>query len=720
MNPARRSYILFSVLLLTVQVTAQTPLKSRDTTVKGPQTFAMIVGISKYKYVRPLTYADKDATLFRNYLLSPGGGNVKADNIFTLLNEQAINSSFWGKGFQWLKAKNLQRGDKLFIYLAGHGDAIDEDQFFFLGYDCNPRGDKNNYLVSGAIQLFNLKKKIANETAKGVEVVFIMDACRSNELPGGTAGQSFLNTAISEKQAGEIIMLATGAGQVSLEDASIGTGQGLFTYYLVDGLNGLADSLDIPDQKVSFREIQSYVSKYVPSIAQQRFNRKQDPFFCCTENSERIISTVDTNYLRNWLRTKRTRGPGNSFGTDAGISFYQSNADTLLLQTYDRFYNAVRRNNLTGQSSAEDYYRQLQTKYPGNPYTLDAQSTLAVELVNVAQRLVDDYLGCVEPSPRQKQEMSEAANGLEKAISILREYDPDFANSLRGRLYLLKASSNNAPGISLQYAHTGLSIEPGGAYILNKLALLHLENNRPDSALFFAQRATAIAPNWACALTTLALVQKALSNNKPGEEKKKPVKSKSSFGFALGGGAIESKPTYLNNPNTGVVSVDSKGAAVLDIGIIYNIVAGTRVAVRPAITFVYGNSEVIFFRRNLTGGEIFRELVPVVNTSVNVSLPVVIRFSDKKISPFISLGPSFNYKFGERSAVLPVKKSVVLGDAGIGADLRIIKTGLIISPELKYSLGLTDMKDDASSTIYSSSISSLKQRSIMLTIYLRR
>ncbi len=55
---------LTSLILLTLPLTelnAQVPLKFRDTAIRGPQTFAIIVGISKYKYVHSLTYADKDA-----------------------------------------------------------------------------------------------------------------------------------------------------------------------------------------------------------------------------------------------------------------------------------------------------------------------------------------------------------------------------------------------------------------------------------------------------------------------------------------------------------------------------------------------------------------------------------------------------------------------------------------------------------------------------------
>ncbi|HYM95292.1 MAG TPA: caspase family protein, partial [Chitinophagaceae bacterium] len=172
-----------------------------DTSNTGPRTFAMIMGISNYKYIRPLSYADKDAELFRDFMKTPGEGNLKDDNIYCLLNEDAKAANFWVKGMAWLKSKNLRKGDRLFIYLAGHGDAIDQDEYFFLTYDCNPAGDKNNYIVTGNVPLFFLKNRIADFTAKGVEVYFIMDACRSNELPGGREGQQALNQAISEKRA---------------------------------------------------------------------------------------------------------------------------------------------------------------------------------------------------------------------------------------------------------------------------------------------------------------------------------------------------------------------------------------------------------------------------------------------------------------------------------------------------------------------------------------
>jgi len=87
------------------------------------------------------------------------------------------------------------------------------------------------------------------------------------------------------------------------------------------------------------------------------------------------------------------------------------------------------------------------------------------------------------------------------------------------------------------------------------------------------------------------------------------------------------------------------------------------------------------------------------------------------------LGPSLQYILGQDNTsaeLLPVKKTLFMGDAGFGIDFTIPRTGMIISPELKYTAGFTDMKDPAVSTVYSTNISSLKKQAFLLNICLRK
>ncbi len=542
---------------------AQAPPKPRDSTIVGPQTFAMIMGISKYLKVRPLQYADKDAELFKDFLRSPAGGNLSEDNIYCLLNEKGLNANFLVAGNKWLKAKNLQKGDRLFIYLAGHGDAIDESQYYYLTYDCNPAGDKANYQIGGAMSMYDVKANISRQTAKGVEVYLIVDACRTNELPGKAEGQNYFSTGVSDIKAGEVLMMAAQAGQESLEDKSIGSGHGLFTYYLIDGLSGMADAEGTKDNKITVQEIQEYLHKKVPAIAQQQFKRDQVPYFCCSENSNRIVSVVDTAYMMKWLELKKlqrkTGGTSvSSFNTRIKAVTFQSadTTDPAMIEMYNKFNNAVKESRLIGDQSAEYYYNQMEAQNPGNSYTIDAQTTLSVEFINFAQSKINLYLECKDASSVQKlraqidedektdeiassldrmekvaqQEFYEVGNMLEKAIGYIMPDDPQFAKSLMGRMYFFKArgyfgKSRKLVDISnaFQYAYTAYASDKNAAYILNTLSNLHLDNNRYDSAIFYAKKAIIAAPNWRYPYVSLAFCYKTL--NKPDSAIKYYLKS---------------------------------------------------------------------------------------------------------------------------------------------------------------------------------------------------
>src|SRR5688500_19918552 len=57
---------------------------------------------------------------------------------------------------------------------------------------------------------------------------------------------------------------------------SIGTGHGLFTYYLVEGLSGLADSTGKGDNLVTLEELQRYIGITVPNVAQSKYKRSEE------------------------------------------------------------------------------------------------------------------------------------------------------------------------------------------------------------------------------------------------------------------------------------------------------------------------------------------------------------------------------------------------------------------------------------------------------------
>ena len=506
-----------------------------DTGNTDGQTYALIIGISNYKYIRPLTYADRDAELFRDFLRSSAGGNLPNDNVFCLLNEEAKAGNFWVKGMNWLRTKNMKKGDRLYIYMAGHGDAINQDEYFFLTYDCNPAGDKNNYLITGNIQLYNLKSRIGELVRKDVEVFLIMDACRSNELPGGADGQNLLNSAISERKTGEVIMLATGAGQESLEDAKIGTGHGLFTYYLVDGLSGLADQKGNNDKKVTLLELQQYIKQHVPIVAQEKYNKKQDPFFCCDEYGDKRLAFVDSAFLNKWSLIKQLKDlSGSEMDAMARSVALRSasgtNSDTVFLENYYRFTKAIKQVNLSGSdSSAEHYFLKLSQLDPKNSLTKEARLTLASEFINFAQTKINLYLQGKDVTTIQqlrtqvdedeesedmaiilsrmdkiaRLEFSHVGNLLEKSINYLEPQDSVLIRSLTTRIYFFKAHGYFDKGNktmdyaeAMRYARLAIQRDNGAAYTLNTIASLFIHSNKPDSAIYYARQAIDVAPQW--------------------------------------------------------------------------------------------------------------------------------------------------------------------------------------------------------------------------------
>ncbi len=532
-----------------------TALLPKDSSVVTGDTYALIVGVSSYPYIKPLQFADKDAELFRDFLLSKAGGSVKPENVSLLTNNNATSGNFQTLFQKLYTNKDLKKGDRVYIYFAGHGDAIqDLNEYYLLLYDCQPAGDANNYSASlSAIDMYHLKNRIGKLTKQGVEVVLILDACRTNELPGGYSSQVFSQN-VTESKVGEIMMLATGPGEVSIESSLIGNGHGLFTYNLIDGLSGRADAEEEGGDNsgaVSLAELQDWVRRKVRTVAQKEFHTQQNPFFCCSEKDNIQIAKVDSVFLGQWLTAKNDNASYLGAIALRNVKTQRNNngvLDTIEAALFNKFNVAVKEYHLYGSNSASAYYDSLLAKFPAADITGDAGYTLAGELISFSQKKINLYLNGKDNSNAmtllKKEFLSHSATSfamdnfhkdsmlintdffttglmMQKATVLLSQDDSSIITQVRPKIDFLFARSyyddDNTNNITfsqaLKFGYDALHADENAAYINHVLALIYQKNELYDSALYFERKAVALAPKWAYAYNHLGFIYYQKGNN---------------------------------------------------------------------------------------------------------------------------------------------------------------------------------------------------------------
>lgn len=221
------------------------------------KTFAVIVGISSYdEGISKLDYAHRDAEEFDKFLRSKAGGSVPEGNIRLLLNNEATYTAIYN-ALYWLQ-DTCEKNDLVYFYFSGHGDV--ENDIFKDGYFLAANSPRFNY-KHNAVRIEDLNK-IAHSLSveNGAKVILITDACHSGKLAGTETRGNFLAAEqLRTVRGNEIRITSCGPDQLSNEDERWGGGRGVFSYYLVKGLEGLADSSH--DQAVTLDEIKNYLNK---------------------------------------------------------------------------------------------------------------------------------------------------------------------------------------------------------------------------------------------------------------------------------------------------------------------------------------------------------------------------------------------------------------------------------------------------------------------------
>lgn len=244
-----------------------------------PKVYAIVVGISKYldESIPDLKYADKDAEAMAAFLRSPRAGAVPQQNISVLINEKATRSNILRDLVQIISRSSPE--DLFIFYFSGHGkNDILENSGYLLTYDT-----ENENEAGTALSMDDINSKIGHSKAK-MKVAYI-DACHAGLFKSsGTKGTAADNgeiasaylAGLANASDGNVAFMASTARQQSLEDVKLG--HGVFTYFLIKGLNGEADleqknTAGYNNGIVTVSELQTYLTRQIDEAT----NYKQKP-----------------------------------------------------------------------------------------------------------------------------------------------------------------------------------------------------------------------------------------------------------------------------------------------------------------------------------------------------------------------------------------------------------------------------------------------------------
>lgn len=378
-------------------------------------TYALIVGISKYQDIDTLQFAHRDALAFAQYLMSPAGGSLPADHVNIKINETATAAEV-ELGLDWLLEKVTDSNKKAIIYFSGHGDVenktIDKNGFL-LTYN-TPK-----FVYTGALSVQMLNSYIRTISARNAQVILILDACRAGDLAGKSYnGSGIANEMLTQRIGREIRLMSCQPSEFSIEGKQWGNGRGAFSYHLIEGLIGLAD-VNPADGNVTLKEIRNYLEEKVPEEA---LPNEQNPVIK-GEDINLVISRVDAVALSNLKRQNQI--PLTAALDDVIIKGFEDELlkglDTGIVHKYLEFKRAIQDKNLTnstnGQSAFQLFSDLLNNKKVERLHS-HLKRKMVAALMDRSQTILNNYIQG-KSNKAKYDEITESIEHLHLAAEIL-------------------------------------------------------------------------------------------------------------------------------------------------------------------------------------------------------------------------------------------------------------------------------------------------------------
>lgn len=237
----------------------------------GRSVRAVVVGVSHYNFLDSaiqLHYAHKDAEDFRNLLLSSG---VPRKNIWCRTNDNVPDERETMGVFTDFAAAT-QKDDLLIFYFSGHGDLqIKSDPTKPKGYLLlqNVKPKEGPYYKTGdALHIDRIRDEAAAIEGRGGQVLIITDACRKGKFPSTEENSTLTSAALNIPWSMNVSKLISCKPEQKSFEFGKPYNHGVFTYYLLRGIEGDADA-DM-DDRIFFNELEAYLRASVNKITKSQ------------------------------------------------------------------------------------------------------------------------------------------------------------------------------------------------------------------------------------------------------------------------------------------------------------------------------------------------------------------------------------------------------------------------------------------------------------------
>ncbi|MEW5979669.1 MAG: tetratricopeptide repeat protein [Acidobacteriota bacterium] len=270
-----------------------------ESPVAIPRSYAVVIGIAQYKNLEPkhqLEFSANDAEAIYSILISPRGGNFRAENVHKLIGPKATLENIRRELEVWLPSV-AQEEDRILIYFAGHG-FVYQGKGYLAPYDISLKDIPGTGYPMDSLGL------VVGGKLKAKNKVLLTDACHSGAITPGADNQKLSSSLLSIHRS-LFSLTASRDREQSFESPDWGGGHGIFTYYVVKGLEGEAD--ENRDAIVTADELAEYTRRNV----REATNAHQNP----TSDRGSFDPNMPLSYLPDLLTSRGKEGRKSDFGT---------------------------------------------------------------------------------------------------------------------------------------------------------------------------------------------------------------------------------------------------------------------------------------------------------------------------------------------------------------------------------------------------------------------